>query len=422
MVLGACLEYERLTAQFVAEGLRDTHFFSDHHRVIWRRLVQALREELGPTYSAVRMLLFQHGEMDEVGQSYLLRLTSGMPVLGDANIRAFTKRLVECAVGRETLVVLKRACAELEARPADLPDGFFSRTEGSLRSLSAQLAGRRLPDHISHVSEVMEEVRAALLAGPPEFVDTPWSVLNSMLGGGFAPGELAFLGARPGLGKTAAALEIARRAGKRGSSVFVVSREMLKVAIGMRMLSQEGPVNATTLRKRDLSPQHWSTIDLAIEQLQALPIFITHAELDINEIRRLAGIFADEGPLGLVIVDYLQLIDAPAGIKERRLQVEAVSAGLKRLTLDLQVPVLCLSSLSRPPQDNKRPTLASLRESGNLEHDADTVIFLHRPDEMQPETEVVVAKSRNGRTGLVTLHFRGEYLRFEENVGAGHGA
>jgi replicative DNA helicase len=189
----------------------------------------------------------------------------------------------------------------------------------------------------------------------------------------------------------------------------------LKVAVGMRLLAQEGPVNATMLRKRDLSPQHWCTIDLACEQLQALPIFITHAELNVDEIRRIAGVMADDGPLGLVIVDYLQLIDAPPGLKERRLQVEAVSAGLKRLTLDLQIPVLCLSSLSRPP-DGRKPTLASLRESGNLEHDADSVILLHRPQELEPVTECIVAKSRNGRTGQVELYFRGEYLRFEETT------
>jgi replicative DNA helicase len=100
--------------------------------------------------------------------------------------------------------------------------------------------------------------------------------------------------------------------------------------------------------------------------------------------------------------------------------VEAVSSGLKAITLDYQVPVLCLSSLSRPP-DGRAPTLASLRESGNLEHDADTVILLHRPEELEAWTQVIVAKSRNGRTGMVEMFFRGEYLRFEEPAGSHHG-
>lgn len=417
MVLGACLEHEGVAGDFAKEGLRESHFFSAHHRVIWRRLLEALRDQLGASYPTVRMLLAKHGELEEVSQSYLLSLTSGIPRLRTEHVRGMTKRLVECAVGRNALAVLQRAQAELNENQDVLSGGFFTRVDTSMRSLSAQLAGRRIPDHVSHISEVMAEVREKLRSGPPVFVDTPYPALNSMLGGGLEAGELGFLGARPGLGKTAMALEIARRTGKRGASVLVVSREMLKVAIGMRMLAQEGPVNATTLRKRDLSPQHWSTIDLAIETLELLPVFITHANLDVEAIQRLAGTLADEAPLGLVIVDYLQLIDAPPGVKERRLQVEAVSAGLKALTLDLNVPVLCLSSLSRPA-DGKAPTLASLRESGNLEHDADTVILLHRRDEMQPQTECIVAKSRNGRTGMIELFFRGEYLRFEEQVRA----
>jgi replicative DNA helicase len=190
---------------------------------------------------------------------------------------------------------------------------------------------------------------------------------------------------------------------------------MLKVALGMRMVAQEGPVNATFLRKRILENAHWHTVEQAIEQLQSLPIFLTHAKVDIEQIEQLVRIFKEEGALDLLIVDYLQLIDPPASLRarDRRLQVEAVSAGLKGITLDHGVPVLCLSSLSRPP-DGKAPTLASLRESGNLEHDADTVILLHRPEELEPRTQCIVAKSRNGRTGMVELHFRGEFLRFEE--------
>jgi replicative DNA helicase len=162
----------------------------------------------------------------------------------------------------------------------------------------------------------------------------------------------------------------------------------------MRMLSQTGEIDATRLRKRDLTEYHWHKIDAAVEQLAELPIFITHDSIDIDEIRRLVGVLADEAPLGLVIVDYLQLIDAPAGIQERRLQVEAVSKRLKGITLDFGVPVLCLSSLSRPP-DGKAPTLASLRESGNLEHDADTVILLHQPaKELEPRRRSASSRRR----------------------------
>jgi replicative DNA helicase len=421
MVLAACLDHAGVTRQFVEDGLREAHFFSAHHRTVWRRLMEAWRETDEAPQLLVRMLLAKHGELEEVGNAYLATLLGQyMPRPRRDAVRALTSRLIECAVGRDALVLLRKQLAALEERPAGLADGFFSDIEKSLRSLSSRLKGHLLPDHVSHISDVMAEVKAALLAGQPDFIDTPWPALNNMLGGGIAPGELLFLGARPGLGKTAAALEIARRAGKRGKTVFCVSREMLKVALGMRMLAQEGPVNATYLRKRDLLPSHWRTVDLAIEELNKLPVFLTHAKIDIEDIERLVRTFKDEGGIDLLIVDYLQLIDPPGAMRsrERRLQVEAVSAGLKGITLDHGVPVLCLSSLARPA-DGKAPTLASLRESGNLEHDADSVLLLHRQEEMDPQTQCIVAKSRNGRTGMVELFFRGEYLRFEEQTMTG---
>jgi replicative DNA helicase len=416
MVLSACLDYEGVTALFLADGLREQHFYSQHHRTIWRRLVEAHHEGAGHPQLAVRMLLARHGELEEVGLGYLAKLLAeGMPRPREDSVRALTGRLVECAVGRDALALFARTQQLLQDRPAAIAEGFFATMEQSLRSLGSQLKGRLIPDHVSHVSEVMEEVMAALKSGPPDFIDTPWPSLTSMLGGGLAPGEMAYFGARPGFGKTAGALEIARRAAKRGKTVLAISREMLKVALGMRMVAQEGPVNATFLRKRSLENAQWHTVEQAIESLQSLPLFLTHAKVDIEQIEQLVRVFKEEGGLDLLIVDYLQLIDPPGRLagRDRRLQVEAVSAGLKGITLDHGVPVLCLSSLSRPP-DGKAPTLASLRESGNLEHDADTVILLHRPEELEPRTQCIVAKSRNGRTGMVELYFRGEFLRFEE--------
>jgi replicative DNA helicase len=413
-ILGASILWDGHARQFLDEGVREHHFWNRHHALVWRRMSELLKEGIDPPGMAHLMArLTKHRELEDVGIGYLTALADGVPRLTGPSMQGFVHELVEHYVGRQTIAALQQAHARLLKTPASLTEGFFTEMGASLTSMAAQLGGRRLPGHVTHIGDVMAEVIAALQAGPQDFIDTPWPALNGMLGGGLAPGELLFLGARPGIGKTAAALEIARKAGRGGHSVFVVSREMLRVAIGMRMLSQTGELDATRLRKRDLTEYHWHKIDAAVEQLAALPIFITHDSIDIDEIRRLVGVLADEAPLGLVIVDYLQLIDAPAGIQERRLQVEAVSKRLKGITLDFGVPVLCLSSLSRPA-DGKAPTLASLRESGNLEHDADTVILLHRPEELDPRTQCIVAKSRNGRTGMVELHFRGEFLRFEE--------
>lgn len=413
-ILGASILWEGHARHFLDEGVRPELFWSRHHAVVWRRVVQLVKEGVDPPgLTHLATLLMKHGELEDVGVSYMASLPDGVPPLGAVSIQAFARVLVEHYVGRQTIVALQQAHSLLTKTPASLTDGFFTGLESTMTSLSAQLAGRRMPGHVSHIGEVMQEVVTTLKAGAPDFIDTPWPSLNGMLGGGFAPGELTFMGARPGVGKTAAALEIARKAGRRGYSSLVVSREMLKVAIGTRMLSQEGEIDATRLRRRDLLPVHWQKIEMAVDRLSELPIFLTHDNVDVDEIRRLVGLLVDEGQLGLLIVDYLQLIDAPAGIQERRLQVEAVSKRLKAITLDYGVPVLCLSSLSRPP-DGKAPTLASLRESGNLEHDADNVILLHQPNELEDRRLCIVAKARNGRTGQAELYFRGEFLRFEE--------
>ncbi len=413
-VLGASILWQGHARQFLDEGVREDLFFSRHHAIVWRRLVELVKQGVDPPDVVPLMtLLTKHRELEDVGVAYLTSLPSGVPRLPAASVQVYARALTEHWVGRRTLAALQAAHAQLLKQPAALTEGFFTGFQASLGELGGQLIGRRMPGHVSHISEVMADVVTSLKSGPPEFIETPWPALNGMLGGGFAHGELTFMGARPGVGKTAAALEIARKAGRRGYSALVVSREMLKVAIGTRMLAQEGEVDAMKLRRRDLHEGHWRKIDDAVERLSELPVFITHDAIDVDEIRRLVGILVDEAPLGLLIVDYLQLVDAPAGIQERRLQVEAVSKRLKAITLDYGVPVLCLSSLSRPP-DGKAPTLASLRESGNLEHDADNVILLHQPNELEDRRLCIVAKARNGRTGQAELFFRGEFLRFEE--------
>ena len=185
MVLGSCLEYDGMTSQFVSEGLRDRHFYSEHHQVDPRRLIEAEREGLGASYPTVRMLLANYGELEEVRGSYLLSLTDGIPRVRSADtVRGLARRLIECSVGRDTLALLQKSGKPSRAATqALLTDGFFSKVDASLQSLSAQLAGRRIPDHVSHIGDVMAEVRAKLESGPPTFVDTPYPALNSMLGG-----------------------------------------------------------------------------------------------------------------------------------------------------------------------------------------------------------------------------------------------
>jgi hypothetical protein len=262
------------------------------------------------------------------------------------------------------------------------------------------------------IGRALDALDAHLTSGPPRVIPTPFPGLNRCLGGGLGPGELVYLGARPGVGKTAMALAFARTAASHGEAVVFVSREMVTLALSRRLVAQEGRVSATALKRARLAAGERVQVADAMRRLRGLPIWLTDEAVSLREITEL--VTGCQPQVGFLIVDYLQLVRAPAEVRERRLQVEAVSQGLKTLAVQWQMPVLCLSSLSRPAEGKEpKPTLASLRESGELEHDADLVLLLHRAPRV-PDTECIVAKNRDGETGLVTLQFRAEWVSFDE--------
>jgi replicative DNA helicase len=186
---------------------------------------------------------------------------------------------------------------------------------------------------------------------------------------------------------------------------------MLTMALTRRLLAQDARVRASALKTGQVEPGEWWQIDQALPRLKALPVWMTDEAVSIGEIER--AVTAAAVPLQLLVVDYLQLVRAPRDIRDRRLQVEAVSQALKTLAVSAHLVVVCLSSLARSQDKEQRPTLASLRESGELEHDADVVLLLHRLP-MQAETECIVAKNRDGRQGIVSLMFRHEFVTFDE--------
>ncbi len=288
------------------------------------------------------------------------------------------------------------------------PDGTPGHAE------TAETSGRR-PGPVSLADALTAWRQEAADGRQPVRISTPCKKLNACLGGGFEPGDLVFLGARPGVGKSAWATEIARHAARAHTGVLIISREMAITRLVRRFLSQTSRIPATTIKIGRFTPEQNTALLAAMGALTPLPMWLDDQILSVAEITQTVKDWTLSPPLGLLIVDYLQLVQAPRQIRDRRLQVEAVSQGLKTLAMQCQLPVLCLSSLSRPEKGSspdRRPGLADLRESGELEHDADIVLFLHRGFQ-EEETELIVAKNRDGRVGTTTLRFRPECVAFE---------
>jgi len=268
----------------------------------------------------------------------------------------------------------------------------------------------------SSIAEAVDAVVARIVAPAVTrtFAATGLPSLDELLGGGFEPGQTVLLGARPKVGKTALACQIARTLAKRGTGVFVATLEMSRDAIIRRMLVQESSVRATAVKTGNLVDIERKMLSDAASRLRPLPIWFAEDTYTVASLDQALSVY-EPGAVGFVLVDYLQLMAAENERLENRQRVEAVGRGLKKLAKKYHAPFLVISSLSRPTKDRDwRPSMASLRESGELEHLGDVIFFLHRPEMEKVHTELIVAGAREGETGDLPLKFNGELQTFTE--------
>jgi replicative DNA helicase len=345
------------------------------------------------------------------------------------NVR-FHAGLVIDAWRRRRLIELGRQAAD---RAFDLsvdPRDAWQQTDAEILSLSAQTAASpvvhahglfaALADQVDQASQSTAE-----LVG----LDTGLPNLNHLTGG-IRPGNLFLIAARPSVGKTALALQMAVRAAEAGVSVLVFSLEMSRDELGYRLISQQTSIDSRRLRLGRLRAEEWMPFSATLARLADLPLAIDDTgALGLVEARARARQLHHTQPLGLIVVDYLQLMTV-TGYHSREQEVSAVSRGLKALAKELQVPVLALSQLSRAVEirADRRPQLSDLRESGGLEQDADQVLFIWRPEPPKPgnagdpgaaattPVELILAKERNGPTGSVYCRWRPEATVFVEEA------
>jgi replicative DNA helicase len=411
--LGACL-LDQAAARRVGADLSADHWTQDRLAVVHDavRRINARGERVD------RLTLYQEitkRPHDGITSEWLVGLEEYCPA--PSAITTYIGMVKAATARRKVRAACLRTIEAMETPDASVPEALAHLAEDVGAVDGDADTGRAL---------VPVKLDAALTAWRQENADgrqparikTPIAKLNACLGGGFEPGDLAYLASRPGVGKTALASEIARHSAKDGMGVLVISREMAIGRLVRRIIAQASRIPASTVKGGLFADAEYAILTTVYSQLATLPLWLCDQAVSLADITRMVERWAFTPPLGLVIVDYLQLIRAPKEIRDRRLQVEAVSQGLKGLAMTCHLPVLCLSSLSRPEKgaNDRRPVLSDLRESGELEHDADVVLFLHRGFQ-QEETTLIVAKNRDGRVGETTLRFRSEYVAFDQAEG-----
>jgi len=425
-VLGAAIAGGAAEAARVAGWCADADFYLEKHRQIMVALRGLVGAQTPVDLVNLRDALRSADALEEIGgPAYLAQLVeeADLPMSVEAHCG-----LIRREAARRALI---RACMEAIGQSYDQEDvaavaqALASASTAALAQADGGGDGTAAvegPARAYSIAEVIEEtLREMESEEPPPFITTPIPKLNRYLLGGFLPGDLVYFGGRPGSGKTAMDLAwVIHAARTHQARSLVISAEMMRMALGRRWLAQQAHVAASKLRQRDLDADEWQRLLAAQPRLASLPVSVSDDTFSLRQIAALVRAGRKEAPpLRYLVIDYLQLLQGPKAARNdgRRLEIEAISAGLKRLAKRHGLVVLCLSSLSRAKTERgtiRRPTMADLRESGSLEHDADWVLFLWQPDETKSDRQLIVAKGRDGETGDVDLTYQGEYLTFWE--------
>ncbi|CAM3708290.1 replicative DNA helicase [Cohnella lubricantis] len=422
-VLGAILT-EPATIETVRETLQGGEFFDKSHARIYRAMLKVQDVDNPLDLLTITAALQDSKELEDVGGvSYMTKLANAVPTT--ANVGFYADRVADMFLRRQaietSLEMLRQA-----ARQEDV-NGFVSMAEAAVSRLSDQATPakefREIKDVLMEVWEQAEQrYNNRNTFGGVTGIPTGYRDLDRMTAG-FQRSDLIIVAARPSVGKTAFALNVAQNvAVKTDETVAIFSLEMSAGQLVQRMISSEGNVDASRMRTGFFEGDDWEKMGGAVGTLSEAKIFIDDTPgITVNEIRSKCRKLKKDKSLGMILIDYLQLIQG-SGRRgaNRQEEVSQISRTLKQIARELEVPVIALSQLSRgvEQRQDKRPMMSDLRESGAIEQDADIVAFLYRDDYYDKETEkkniieIIIAKQRNGPVGTVELVFLKNFNKF----------
>jgi replicative DNA helicase len=422
-ILGAIL-VDNNALNAAIERLKPEDFFHDHHRRIYQQMIT-----LGETQQAIDLVtlteqLQRGGELESSGgPAYIAQLMDGVPHV--TNVEHYARIVKEKALLRG-LIHVTHGIQQQALEAEEDADAILDQAESEIFRLAEDRARSGLVGLHDVVTESRERISHIYEGGQRiTGLATGYDLLDNLTSG-FQNSELLILAARPSMGKTAFALNLAENVAVRGNKpVAIFSLEMSKESLLLRLLSADAKIDSHKFRTGDLNQEDKARIPRSLSRLSDAPLWIDDAgSATVVEMgAKLRRLKRDKG-LSLVVVDYLQLVSARGRFGNRNEEVSSITRGLKGLAKELKVPVLCLSQLTRAPErEDREPRLADLRESGAIEQDADVVMFIHRPNfykksdevsvEERGEADLIIAKQRNGPTDAIRFVFQGSFTRFE---------
>lgn len=418
-VLGAML-LEREAIFRVMEFLKPEDFYRDSHRIIYESILELAETGRPVDLITVTDSLRAKGELEKIGGvTYVATLANLVPTAANADYYA---RIVEEKALSRALISVTTRISSRGYEGSENPEELLDEAERSI----LELGQRRNNDGFTPIKEILVNTfddieqaysnRGKVTGVPSGFID-----LDNMTNG-FQKGDLVILAARPSMGKTAFAILCGQYAAQKHQvPVAIFSLEMSKEQLVQRMLCSEAMVDAHKVRTGNLADDDWTKLSEAASFLSRAPIYLDDTgAATVREVRSKCRRLKAEKGLGLIIIDYLQLMSGGKRIENRQQEIAEISRKLKGLAKELGVPVLALSQLSRAVESrtDKHPMMSDLRESGSIEQDADLIMFIYRDEYYNQESEkkgiaeIIIAKQRNGSVGSVELGFFKEFVKF----------
>lgn len=419
-VLGASINSTEAFAS-ACEKLRSSDFLSVRNGIIFDAMLKISERSEPIDLVTLKNQLAKTGKLDECGGVvYIASLTDGMP--GVTNLDAWTEIIHNASVLRK-LATVGAQIAQEASKSSDPPEIVLDRAESLIFAISDGSAKNGLSPISSDIKEAFKEIEeshehSGRIIGVPSGLSDLDRITN-----GFQKSDLVIVAARPAMGKTSFCLNIASHAATvHKKPVAVFSLEMSRKQLIQRMIYSDARIDSQMVHRGQLKDKDWKALTRSWNNLHKLPIYIDDtSSLTPIELRAKCRRIKSEHGLGLVVIDYLQLLSAGVRRENANQDISFISRSLKGLAKELDVPVICLSQLSRKAEErvDHKPQLSDLRDSGAIEQDADMVLFLYRDsmykplDENRNDADIIVSKNRKGPTGNVKVRFFPEYTTFE---------